>query len=84
MNSDSEGQTTNSNQKRRVDSENYSDVEDEFSLSLHDSDTEEECSTPAKIPKVLLSEAEKRQQRNIEERERLWEQQKDKYENMFK
>ena len=68
VNSDSEGQTTNSNQKRGVDSENYSDVEDEFSLSLHDSDTEEECSTPAKIPKVWLSEAEKIQQRNIEER----------------
>ena len=43
VNSDSEGHTTNSNQKRKVDSENYLDVEDEFSLSLLDSDTKEEA-----------------------------------------
>ena len=51
-----------------------SDLEDEKSLSLHYSDTEEECPSP-KIPKIVLSEAEKRHERNIQEREKLWEQQ---------
>ena len=59
-----------------------SDLEDEKSLSLHYSDTEEECPSP-KIPKIVLSEAEKRHERNIQEREKLWEQQEDEYENMF-
>ena len=61
-----------------------SEAADELSLSLHDSDSEEECSSPkAKISKIVLSEAEKRCKKNIQEREQLWEQQKDKYENMF-
>ena len=51
-------------------------IEDEKSLSLHYSDTEEECPSP-KIPKIVLSEAEKRHERNIQEREKLWEQQED-------
>ena len=37
----------------------------------------------AKIPEIVLSDAEKRREKNIQERERLWEQHKDKYENMF-
>ena len=72
-------------QKSDDDNDDYdSEAADELSLLLHDSDTEEECSSPmAKIPKIVLSEAEKRCEKNIQEREQLWEQEKDKYENMF-
>ena len=70
-------------QKIDEDDDYDSDTEDEKSLSLHDSDTEEECPSP-NIPKIVLSEAEKRREKNIQEREQLWEQQKDKYENMFR
>ena len=73
-------------EKRQKSDESDYDLKavDELSLSLHDSDSEEECSSPkAKIPKIILSEAEMRCKKNIQEREQLREQQKDKYENMF-
>ena len=74
-----------SKKRQKSDESDYdSEAADELSLSLHDSDSEEECSSPkAKISKIVLSEAEKRRKKNIQEREQLWEQQKDKYENMF-
>ena len=77
--------TKSKKSKKRMKSDDYdSEAADELSLSLHDSDSEEECSSPkAKISKIVLSEAEKRCKKNIQEREQLWEQQKDKYENMF-
>ena len=62
-------------QKSDDDNDDYdSEAADELSLLLHDSDTEEECSSlMAKIPKIVLSEAEKRCEKNIQERKRLWE-----------
>ena len=75
-----------SRKKQKIDDDYYdSDPVEELSLSLHDSDTEtEEESSPPKMPRIVLSEAEKRREKNIQEREQLWEQQKDIYENMFK
>ena len=48
--------------KKRMKSDDYdSEAADELSLSLHDSDSEEECSSPkVKIIKIIVSEAEKR------------------------
>ena len=51
-----------SKKRQKSDESDYdSEAADELSLSLHDSDSEEECSSPkVKIIKIIVSEAEKR------------------------
>ena len=54
-----------------------------FNVSLHDSDTDEGISSPPLGNKnLVMCEAEKRRERNIQERKALWEQKREEYENM--
>ena len=51
-NIESDDEVKESNKKQKIDDDDYdSDPVEELSLSLHDSDTEEECPSP-KIPQV--------------------------------
>ena len=69
--------------KRKLNESDSETEEGELSLHYTDTDTDaDEDYAEAQSMKHVMSEAERRRHRNIEERESLWEQQKEQYENL--